>query len=159
MNLYQYSQILTSTLCATLVALSATQVTRAAEPQRPMALRAVMQQLERDMRSVTGAISREDWARVAELAPGIASHPAPPLREKMRILAWLGTGASMFRSFDNQTHEAAQVMGEAATVSDGEAVIAAFADVQQSCLACHQNYRTSFREHFYETATAIPDTF
>lgn len=157
MKLFRYSRVLTAALCATLTAVSATQVTRAGEPENPMALRAVMQQLERDMQSVTGAISREDWAQVIELAPGIGSHPQPPLWEKIRILAWLGTGAGAFRSFDTQTHEAAQAMGEAATRSDGQAVIAAFARLQESCLTCHQNYRKSFKEYFYEPAAAVQD--
>lgn len=150
MKLFRFSRILTATLCITLTAFGTMGVTRASEPEKPMALRAVMQQLERDMRSVTGAISREEWSQVVELAPGIGSHPQPPLREKMRILAWLGTAAGTFRGFDTQTREAAEAMGEAAARSDGQAVIAAFARLQQSCLGCHQNYRKSFREHFYE---------
>ncbi len=149
MRTFRYSRVLAAALCATLTAFGATQITRAEEPAKPLALRTVMQQLERDMQSVTGAISREDWAQVATLAPDIGSHAEPPLREKMRILAWLGTDASKFRGFDKQTHEAAQAMGEAAARSDGQAVIVGFAKVQQSCLACHQGYRQSFKEHFY----------
>lgn len=160
MKMFRYSRILTAALCVTLTAVGTTRATPASEPEKPMALRAVMQQLERDMRSVTGAIAREEWTQVVELAPGIGSHPQPPLREKIRILAWLGTAASTFRGFDTQTREAAEAMGEAATRSDGQAVIAAFARLQQSCLGCHQNYRKSFQQHFYEpaAAAAAPDT-
>lgn len=122
---------------------------QAAEPAKPMALRNVMAKLGRDMQTVTGAISTEDWALVARLAPNIAHHPEPPLPEKARILAWLGTDAGKFRGFDGQVHEAAASMGEAATRGDGQAVITQFAEVQQSCLACHQNFRKSFVEHFY----------
>lgn len=116
---------------------------------KPMALRGVMDKLDRDMQIITGAISREDWPLVAEVAPKIAHHAEPPLAEKVRILAWLGTDARKFRGFDEQTHEAANAMGQAATRSDGQAVIAAFANAQQSCLACHQGFRKSFSEHFY----------
>ncbi|WP_324780212.1 cytochrome c [Thiobacillus sedimenti] len=122
---------------------------RAVEPARPMALRGVMEKLGRDMQGVTGAISREDWTTVAYLAQGIARHAEPPLAEKMRILAWAGTDSGTFRSFDGQTHEAAVAMGEAAKRGDGQAVIAAFASVQKSCLACHQGFRQQFVEHFY----------
>ncbi|HOK10792.1 MAG TPA: hypothetical protein PK221_00860, partial [Ottowia sp.] len=45
---------------------------QAAQPEQPMALRGVMERLGRDMQAVTGAISKEDWALVAELAPRIA---------------------------------------------------------------------------------------
>lgn len=45
----------------------------------------------------------------------------------------------------------AVAMGAAATRGDGQAVIAAFAKVQQGCLACHQSFRKPFTEHFYGT--------
>lgn len=122
----------------------------AADEAKPMALRGVMQQLGRDMQAVTGAISQEDWARVARLAPQIARHAEPPLGEKMRILAWLGADAGRFRGFDEQVHQSAEAMGEAARRGDGQAVIESFAKVQQGCLACHQSFRKSFQEHFYE---------
>jgi cytochrome c556 len=120
------------------------------EAAKPMALRTVMEKLGRDMQAVTGAISKEDWAMVAELAPRIANHAEPPMSEKMRILTWLGTDAGKFRGLDGQVHEAAVGMGKAATRSDGQEVIATFAKVQQSCLACHQGFRKSFQEHFYD---------
>lgn len=138
-------------LTVVLLASAAPFCAQAAEPAAPMALRSVMNQLGRDMQAVTGAISTEDWALVARLAPDIARHPEPPLSEKMRILAWLGTEAGRFRGFDGEVHDAAVAMGEAATRGDGQAVIAAFAKVQQGCLACHQSFRKPFTEHFYGT--------
>ena len=57
------------------------------EAAKPMALRTIMERLGRDMQAVTGAISKEDWPLVAELAPRIAKHAEPPMSEKMRILA------------------------------------------------------------------------
>jgi hypothetical protein len=85
-----------------------------------------MDKLGRDMQAITGAISKEEWAVVAELAPKIANHAEPPVAEKMRILAWLGTDAGKFRSHDGQTHESATAMGDAAKRGDGLAVISAF---------------------------------
>jgi len=122
---------------------------RAVEPIKPMALRGVMEKLGHDMQGVAGAISKEDWATVAYLAQGIARHAEPPLAEKMRILAWLRVDSGKFRGFDRQTHDAALAMDEAAKRGDGQAVIAAFAKVQESCLACHQGFRQPFVEHFY----------
>lgn len=123
---------------------------RAAEPQKPMALRGVMKKLGQDMQAVTGAISTEDWALVAELAPKIARHDEPPPVEKMRILTWLGSDAGKFRALDGQVHDSATIMGEAATHRDGQGVITAFSKVQQGCLSCHQNFRERFVKHFYE---------
>lgn len=135
---------------AMFVALVSAAAAQTVEAARPMALRGVMEQLGRDMQAVTGAISQEDWALVAELAPKIARHAEPPASEKVRILSWLGTDAGKFRGFDGQVHEAATAMGEAGQRGDGQAAIAAFARVQQSCLACHQGFRKPFVEHFYE---------
>ena len=122
-----------------------------AEKAKPLTLRSVMDKLGKDMQAVTGAISKEDWAQVAALAPQIASHAEPPLSEKVRILSWLGSDVGKFRGFDGQAHDAASAMGEAARHNDGYAVIASFAKVQQSCLGCHQSYRQPFVEHFYRS--------
>ena len=119
------------------------------EKTEPMALRVVMNDLDRNMQAVASAIAKEDWTLITELAPQIANHTQPPLSEKMRILAWLGNDARKFRSFDGQVHEAALAMGKAAQREHGEAVIAAFSMTQQSCLACHQSFRQSFMEQFY----------
>lgn len=116
---------------------------------QPLALRKIMQELGSNMQATTGAISREDWAQVVQLAPRIAAHPAPPLTEKMRIFAYLGADAGRFRNFDAQTHEAALAMKQAAARGDGRAVIQSFARVQESCMGCHQAFRKPFVEHFY----------
>lgn len=119
------------------------------EPAKPMALRAVMGELGRNMQVITGAIAKEDWPQVAELAPQVGKHAEPPLSEKMRILSWLGTDAGKFRGFDAQVQDNATAMAEAARQGDGQAVIAAFSKTQQSCLACHQSFRRLFVEQFY----------
>ncbi|MBX3694305.1 MAG: cytochrome c [Steroidobacteraceae bacterium] len=139
----------TAALTVVLLASVATFCAQAAEPSAPMALRNIMAQLGRDIQAVAGGISTEDWTLVARLAPDIARHPEPPPSEKMRILGWLGTDAGRFRGFDGEVHDAAVAMGEAATRGDGQAVITAFAKVQQGCLACHQSFRKPFTEHFY----------
>lgn len=124
--------------------------TRASDDQaKPLELRRIMKDLGKDMQTVTDAISREDWARVAQVAPRIADHPQPPVGEKMRILAFIGSDVGKFKGFDEQTHQAAKAMQAAAGRGDGKAVIAAFANLQNSCLGCHQSYRKPFVEHFY----------
>ena len=115
----------------------------------PMDLRRIMQALGKDMQTVTDGISREDWGLVVKTAPRIAEHPQPPLGEKMHILGFVGSDAGRFKRFDEQTHQAAKAMEQAARRGDGQAVIASFATLQNSCLACHQNLRKAFVEHFY----------
>ena len=117
----------------------------------PLALRKIMQDLGRDMEAVTGAVSREDWAAIAKLAPRIAKHPQPPAAEKLRILSFAGSNATAFRSHDERTHDAALALQKAAASGDGRSVIESFATLQNTCLGCHQAFRSSFVEHFYGT--------
>src|SRR5690606_17792796 len=90
-------QLLTITLSVALATATTGLGAQSADAAKPMALRSVMERLGRDMQAVTGAISKEEWTLVAELAPKIAKHAEPPLGEKMRILGWLGTDAGKFR--------------------------------------------------------------
>lgn len=114
-----------------------------------LVLRSIMRELDENMREVVGAISRENWERVAEIAPLIADHAEPPFSEKTRILRFVGTDATRFRGYDRQVNEAAMDMSEKAIQEDGQAVIEAFSRVQNHCLACHQEFKEGFRAHFY----------
>lgn len=116
---------------------------------KPLALRKIMQDLGRNMQNITDGISREDWEMVKKIAPLIADHPQPPLTEKFRILSFFGADAGKFKGYDGETHQAAQALEQAAARSDGQSVIASFAALQNSCLACHQSLRKPFLEHFY----------
>lgn len=121
------------------------------QPVKPLALQGVMQQLGHAMQAVTGAIATEDWFSVAQLAEKIAQHAEPPLSEKVRILAWLGSDAKSFRGLDGQLKDAANTLADTAKSNAGRAVITAFSEVQHSCLACHQKFREPFVNHFYGT--------
>lgn len=121
----------------------------AAASDNEMVLRKIMRDLDKNMQAITHGIAQEDWASVAKIAPLIADHPQPPLTEKIRILTFLGTDAFAFRGHDHDVHQAAVAIGQAATKQDGAGVISAFANVQTSCLACHQGYRKTFMQHFY----------
>lgn len=123
----------------------------AATVAMPATLKEVMQELDRNMQAVTGAIARDDWQQVARLAPLIASHDEPAPEEKARIVAWLGMDLPNFKAFDVAVHQAAESMGKAAAGNDGVAVIDAFARVQQGCLGCHESYRQKFVAQFHGT--------
>jgi len=116
---------------------------------KPLELKRIMQELGRSMQTISDAISREDWDLVAKIAPQIAEHPEPPVIEKMRILTFIGTNMGTFESHDEITHQAARALEQVASRNDGQGVITAFANLQSSCLACHQSFRQSFVEHFY----------
>lgn len=122
-----------------------------AQAAEPLELQKVMKELGKNMQVITDGISREDWALVAKTAPLIAAHPQPPVSEKMRIMKFMGPEMSKFKAFDGETHEAAHGLEHAAHERDGQKVIAAFQQVQTTCLNCHQTFRGKFVEHFYGT--------
>lgn len=116
---------------------------------KPLALRKIMRDMGENMQKVTDAISREDWSTVGKIAPLIADHPQPPLAEKLRILSFIGADTAKFRGYDGKTHDAAKALEQAAARGDGPSLISSFAELQNSCLGCHQNFRKQFLEHFY----------
>ena len=146
---HAYPRLARLVLAAACIVSGQTAVAQQATDARPLELRRIMQELGAGMQAAVDAIAREDWARVASIAPRIASHPEPPTEEKVRIITLMGAEAGRFRGFDQQSHDAARLMGQAAEKRDGEGVIAAFAKVQGACLGCHQNYRQKFLDHFY----------
>ncbi len=120
-----------------------------AQAAEPLVLQQVMKDLGKNMQIATDGISREDWVLVEHTAHLIGEHPEAPLNEKVRIMAFMGSDMSKFKSFDGQTHEAAHEMAEAAKVKDGQKVISAFQKLQSGCLSCHQAFRPAFVAHFY----------
>lgn len=124
-------------------------VTASTQAAEPLELQKVMKDLGKNMQIVTDGISREDWTLVEHTSHLIGEHPQPPLTEKMRIMSFMGTNMGKFKSFDEQTHEAAHETASAAQAKDGQKVISSFQKLQSSCLACHQAFRSAFVEHFY----------
>ncbi len=120
-----------------------------AQAAEPLVLQQVMKDLGKNMQIATDGISREDWVLVEHTAHLIGEHPEAPLNEKVRIMAFMGSDMSKFKSFDGQTHEAAHEMAEAAKAKDGQKVISAFQTLQSGCLSCHQAFRPAFVAHFY----------
>lgn len=120
-----------------------------AQAVEPLALQKVMQDLGRNMQTITDGISREDWELVEKTAPLIADHPQPPMMEKMRIMSFVGTNMGKFKAYDGETHEQAQAVGRAAKAKDGPGVILAFRKLQTSCYNCHSDFRKPFVAHFY----------
>ncbi|MCE5233403.1 MAG: cytochrome C [Mizugakiibacter sp.] len=119
-----------------------------ADAREPPALRGIMLDLDGARQAIADGIAREDWRAVAEAARRIAEHPQPPLAEKMRILAFVGSDAGRFRGYDRQAREAARAIGKAARRQDRPAAAAAFAAMQDACIACHATFRKPFQERF-----------
>lgn len=132
-----------------LLLLGSSQLSLAEQDADALELRRIMQDMGKHMQLITDAISREDWTAIAEPADLIAEHPQPPFSEKLRILSFIGSQVSEFKGFDSGTHEAAKKLGQLAATQDGNSIIDQFTVLQKNCLACHQTFRDSFKEHFY----------
>lgn len=117
--------------------------------REPLVLRSIMQNLSTDMQRITDGIATENWPRVAEIALNVANHSQPPMQERLRIIQFIGGDAGRFKGYDQQAHEAATTLSEAAQREDGTVVIEAFAQIQNNCLGCHQNFRQPIQSHFY----------
>lgn len=111
-------------------------------------LRTFMLDMGNHMQVIADAISREDWTLVATTAPRLAERPKPSMAERVRLLAFLGTSAGEFRSYDKESRHAARALELAAMHGDGKASIAAFATLEASCLRCHRDFQKSFVEEF-----------
>lgn len=122
-----------------------------AEADKDLVLRKIMKEMGGNMQIITDGISREDWALIEKTAPLIADHPQPPLTEKMRIIAFMGSDMGKFKGYDGETHKAAEALRQAALIRDGQEVIAAFQRLQTTCYSCHRDFRSPFVKHFYET--------
>ena len=102
-----------------------------------------------DMQNILAAINKENWPAIKQAAVNIADHPKPPFTEKVRILSFIGTDIGQFKKFDTLTHNTAMELAEMAEQENGNAIIDKFAELQKSCLSCHQSFRKSFQKHFY----------
>lgn len=79
---------------------------------------------------------------------GLSLAVTAPQRQ-IRIAAFAGTRMADFKKHDKKTHNAAQTLAQSAADKDGYAIISDFANLQNSCLMCHQDFRQSFQKHFY----------
>ncbi|WP_019593500.1 cytochrome c [Thioalkalivibrio sp. ALM2T] len=101
----------------------------------------VMQGLADDMNRVQSALFVEDFDTVTEAARAIADHPKPSLGERRRVLSAVGTRVGEFRAMDQQVHEAAQGLADAALDQDLDKSIRYHARLVNACIACHGAFR------------------
>lgn len=115
----------------------------------PLALQKIMADIGSNMEIIVHGIAREEWQLVEQAADKVANHPTPPMSDKLRIVSFVGTDMATFKSLDSKTHDSAIILGQEAAKKEGAKVIAQFADLQNTCLACHQRFRQAFKTHFY----------
>lgn len=121
----------------------------------PLALRKIMQDMDKNMHSMADAISQKDWPLVERIAPLIADHRQPPFFEKMRIMGFVGTSFSKYKAYDGSVVEQAQTIGKAAKSNDVQGTELMFRTLQASCDSCHNEFQKHFVAHFYGKKDAV----
>lgn len=121
----------------------------------PLALQKIMKDMGKSMQDITDGISREDWEMVEAASALIADHPEPPLFEKVRILSFVGSNMSKYKTYNAEIHNHAQGVGKAAKAGDGTSAVLSFRNLQTSCYNCHNDFRKPFSEHFYGKKDAV----
>lgn len=119
------------------------------DPEPTLSLQRMMRAQAERMAALAGAIAREDWPAVRLTADQLAAPVQPPLREKLRILGFVGGDAPRYKQYHRRTAVRAAELAQAARSGDGPAVITAYAAVQRACLDCHRDFRIPFRRHFH----------
>ncbi len=137
---------------AWLIVLGCAGLPLASPAAEPLALQGIMKEMGRNMQTIVDGMSREDYATVEKAALAIAGHPQPPLGEKLRVMAFVGTDAPRYKAFEGETHDKATTLAKVSKNGNGEDAIAAFRRLQSSCLACHQAFRKPFVDHFHGKA-------
>nr|WP_043740133.1 cytochrome c [Thioalkalivibrio nitratireducens] len=117
--------------------------------------RTVMQGLAIEMNRVQSALFVEDFATIVDAADAIVDHPRPSPDERRRILAAVEPHIDEFRSLDQQVHEAAENLADAASDRDLEMTIRYHGRLVAACIACH----SAFREDVVGTLSSedVPD--
>ena len=118
----------------------------------PLALRKIMQDMDKNMHIMADAISREDWPLVERVAPLIAEHRQPPFIEKMRVMGFVGTSIGKYKAYDGSIYEHAQAVGKAAKSNDSQGAMLMFRKLQTSCDNCHNEFQKSFVANFYNSS-------
>ena len=121
----------------------------------PLALRKIMQDMDKNMHTMANAISQKDWPLVERIAPLIADHRQPPFIEKMRIMGFVGTSISKYKAYDGSVAEQAQALGKAAKDIDTQETELMFRTLQASCDSCHNEFQRPFVAHFYGKKDAV----
>ena len=122
---------------------------------QPLALRKIMQNMDKNMHIMADAISQKDWPLVERIAPLIADHRQPPFFEKMRIMGFVGTSVSKYKAYDGSVVEQAQAIGKAARSNDVQGADLIFRTLQASCDSCHSEFQKPFVAHFYGKKDAV----
>jgi cytochrome c556 len=115
------------------------------EAADPGLLRSIMVDLGGDMSDISRGLWLEDWPTVAAAAAAIAEHPRVSDTERARIQGALGVNFADFIQSDRRVHDTAVRLSAAAAAGELTATLDQLAELQVSCVACHEAFRERLR--------------
>lgn len=118
--------------------------------EEPMKIREIMQGMQVNMQQIEQGIVQKDWELISQNALAIADHPAPPIFEKLRIIAYMNTDMGVFKKLDKTTHQTAKELAELVLQKDKGDAGLKFTQLKESCQQCHQVFRAEFQGYFYK---------
>lgn len=124
--------------------------TAAVPASAELRLRAIMKDLGDRVEKITRGINTGDFEMVEKNALLVAEHEKPSMIERMKILGFLKTESAKFKSIDDQLHDEAVKLAEAARKKDYDGVLTSFSGIMKGCVNCHSNYRQKIVDNFYE---------
>lgn len=105
----------------------------------------IMVGLQADMARVSRGLWIEDYDSIAAGAEAVADHPVIPQEERRRISEILGPDMSRFGEMDQEVHDLAVRLAEAAGRGEPDAVLSLDAELRRGCVACHSTFRERLR--------------
>ncbi|MHB1224543.1 MAG: hypothetical protein ACYC2G_10965 [Gemmatimonadaceae bacterium] len=108
-------------------------------------LRTIMQGLGMDMQAFSQALFVDDSARMVAHAAAMADHAHMLPSEVQRIQAILGPEMAAFEAADERVHLGAQRLHELAIAGQLDAAARQVGEVNQGCVACHDQFREKLR--------------
>jgi cytochrome c556 len=112
----------------------------------PKNMKEVMQRISNDMEKLVGHLMKDEFEEVARYADKIANHDEPPLSQRLRMIANLGTEFTKFKNHDDEVHINATAMKKAADNRNVQDVIDNYTKVLTNCNNCHKDYRKQIQE-------------
>ena len=106
-----------------------------------MDLKSIMVGLSEASNRINAGLWAGDFEAISAAASAIANHPLVSAEERNAIQQALGEDFADFGQGDHAVHEGGLALVEAAESQDMDAVLAAFTQLQQDCVACHTAFR------------------
>lgn len=106
-----------------------------------MTLKEIMQGLRDKLVEIADGLLNDDFGLVARGANDIAEHPHIPPSQVQLIAAELGEEMPAFKQMDHRVHNLSLEIRAAAEAHDREAASAAYQQMFDGCIACHDAYK------------------